>query len=163
MKRITFQQIGTIHSSLDDPSRAPIQATARNAADVEGTVEVFPEFEEGLKDIEGFSHLFLLYQFNRVTEHRLLVTPFLDTVERGVFATRAPSRPNPIGISIVRLIGKTSNNTLSVQGLDILDNTPLLDIKPWVPAFDQVTADKIGWLAGKVDSVDASQDDGRFV
>ena len=162
MKRINIVQIGIIHSPFETPSQTPIQATAKDAASVEGTVELFPEFEDGLKVIDGFSHLILVYYFDRVTERRLLVTPFLDTVERGVFSTRAPSRPNPIGISIVRLISKTSANTLLIQGIDILDNTPLLDIKPWIPEFDQVHAEKIGWLSSKIGGMDLARDDGRF-
>jgi tRNA (adenine37-N6)-methyltransferase len=162
MKRINIVQIGIIHSPFETPSQTPIQATTKDASDVEGTVELFPEYEAGLKDIDGFSHIILVYCFDRVTEHRLLVIPFLDTIERGVFATRAPSRPNPIGISIVRLLGKINENTLAIQGIDILDNTPLIDIKPYIPEFDQVHADKIGWISSKIEGMDMAHDDGRF-
>jgi tRNA-Thr(GGU) m(6)t(6)A37 methyltransferase TsaA len=121
----------------------PIQPS--RAKGTRGTVEVLPEYAEGLADLEGFSHIILIYHFHRSTGHRLKVVPFLDTEERGVFATRAPSRPNAIGLSLVRLVS-VEKNRLSVEGVDILDGTPLLDIKPYVPDFDEKTDVRLGWL-----------------
>jgi tRNA-Thr(GGU) m(6)t(6)A37 methyltransferase TsaA len=126
---------------------------------VKGTVEVFPEYVEGLRALDGFERIWLVYWFDRASQAQLVVTPYLDTTPRGLFATRAPCRPNPIGLSAVRLLGIASN-VLQVEGLDILDNTPLLDIKPYIPAFDAFEAKRIGWCGNaKGGSVAA---DGRF-
>lgn len=114
-----------------------------------GEVEVFKEYEEGLKDIEGFSHIILLYVFHKSQGYSLLVKPFLDSAQHGVFATRHPNRPNPIGISVLRLL-KRRENILQVKGIDVLDGTPLIDMKPYVSNFDQITDVKIGWLEGRV-------------
>jgi tRNA-Thr(GGU) m(6)t(6)A37 methyltransferase TsaA len=137
----------------------PIQPTG--ASGIQGTVEVFPEFTEGLKDLEGFSHIILLYHFHRVQEVKLVVTPFMDFQPRGVFATRAPKRPNPIGLSIVKLLG-IEQNTLHIENVDILDGTPLLDIKPYVPEFDHHPADRVGWLEQAKGRVQSKKSDGRF-
>ena len=137
----------------------PIQPTG--AAGIQAIVEVFPEFAEGLRDLEGFSHIILLYHFHRVQESRLTVTPFLDSQPRGVFATRAPKRPNPIGLSIVKLLG-VEQNILHVENVDILDGTPLLDIKPYVPEFDQHPADRVGWLEQAKGRVQRTRSDDRF-
>jgi tRNA-Thr(GGU) m(6)t(6)A37 methyltransferase TsaA len=112
---------------------------------VRGTVEVFPEYADGLADLDGFSHIVLLYHLHRVRGFELRVIPYLDTVERGLFATRAPRRPNPIGLSVVRLVG-IEGNLVTVEDLDILDGSPLLDIKPWVPEFDDRDEIRQGWL-----------------
>lgn len=144
--RIEYRPIGVIHSPFEDLDGMPIQPSA--AEGVQGTVEVFAEFEEGLNDVDGFSHLILLYHFHRSAGFALLVTPFLDVRPRGVFATRAPRRPNPIGLSVVRLI-RRDKLTLHVQNVDVLNGTPLLDIKPYVPEFDQYPASRVGWLSGK--------------
>ena len=137
----------------------PIQPVACKG--IHGAVEVYPKYVEGLKDLEGFSHIMLLYHFNRTKEYSLTVKPFLDDNDRGVFATRAPSRPNPIGLSTVRL-NKIENGTLFIEDLDILDNTPLLDIKPFIPAVDNRRTNKIGWLEGKSDKFASAKNDGRF-
>ena len=127
---------------------------------VRGTVEVAPEFADGLADLDGFSHVVLIYHFHRSQGFDLRVTPFLDTEKRGLFATRAPRRPNAIGLSVVCLLG-IEGNRIAVQDLDILDGTPLLDIKPYVPEFDHRTEVCEGWLEGvKNRSVDS---DDRFV
>jgi tRNA-Thr(GGU) m(6)t(6)A37 methyltransferase TsaA len=123
----------------------PVQSAL--ATGVQGTVEVFPEYAAGLGDLEGFGRIWLVYWFDRAKPAQLVVTPYLDTTPRGLFATRAPCRPNPIGLSPVRLLGIVGN-ILQVDGLDILDNTPLLDIKPYVPAFDAFEAKRVGWCAG---------------
>ncbi|MBN1255849.1 MAG: tRNA (N6-threonylcarbamoyladenosine(37)-N6)-methyltransferase TrmO [Deltaproteobacteria bacterium] len=157
--RIEYQQIGVIHSPFNEPEGTPIQSTG--AVGVLGTVEIFPEFAQGLQDLDGFSHIILLYHFHRSEGFTLLVTPFMDSVQRGVFATRAPKRPNPIGLSVVRL-NKVQNQTLFIEGVDILDETPLLDVKPYVSEFDHYSADRIGWLGQSNRDVKETRADRRF-
>jgi tRNA-Thr(GGU) m(6)t(6)A37 methyltransferase TsaA len=147
---IIYKPIGVIYSPFKEPRDAPIQSAF--ARDVEGTVEIFPEYSEGLADLEGFSHIILIYHFHLSTGRALRVKPYLDSELRGVFATRAPVRPNPIGMSIVRII-KVEGEKLSIRDVDILDGTPLLDIKPYVPEFDCRSAEKIGWLSGKINEL----------
>lgn len=159
MDKITYRPIGIIHSPFNDPKGVPIQPEA--AKGVEGTVEVFGEFLEGVLHVDGFSHLMLVYHFHLSKNASLQVTPFLDNDVHGVFATRAPSRPNPIGISVVRLVS-AQENVLRVSDVDIVDGTPLLDIKPYVPIFDIREVTKTGWLEGKVDQLTMVRDDGRF-
>ena len=149
--------IGIVHSPHQRAEGTPIQAAL--AAGVRGTVEVFPEYAGGLRDLDGFERIWLVYWFDRAKEAELVVTPYLDTTPRGLFATRAPCRPNPIGLSAVRLLG-IAGNILQVDGLDILANTPLLDIKPYLPAFDAFKARRIGWC-GDVHGR-GSVADGRF-
>jgi tRNA-Thr(GGU) m(6)t(6)A37 methyltransferase TsaA len=156
---IIYRPIGAIHSPFKEPRDAPIQSAC--ARDIEGTVEIFPEYSEGLADLEGFSHIILLYHFHLSKGHSLRVKPYLDSELRGVFATRAPARPNPIGMSIVRLV-KVEGGKLHVRDVDILDGTPLLDIKPYVPEFDSRSTEKIGWLSGKIGELPETRDDGRF-
>ena len=156
---VSYQPIGTIHSPFEGVEEVPIQpASARG---VRGTVEVMPEFVAGLQDLNGFSHIILLYHFHRVRQVKLTVVPFMDDEPRGVFATRAPSRPNPIGLSIVRLLS-IEGNLLQIENVDIVDGTPLLDIKPYVPAFDHNDAERIGWLESTGDRVKEQKSDGRF-
>ena len=157
---IRYKPIGVIHSPFKESKGTPIQSII--AKDIEGTVEVFPEYVEGLKDLEGFSHIILIYHFHLSRNSSLEVKPYMDEKVHGVFATRAPSRPNPIGISIARLI-KIKKNILQIRDVDILDGTPLLDIKPYVPEFDVRKVDKIGWLKKKVHKLSVSKDDGRFI
>jgi tRNA-Thr(GGU) m(6)t(6)A37 methyltransferase TsaA len=121
----------------------PIQPVSANSA--AGTVDLLPEYAAGLRDLEGFSHILLVYHFHRSRGFALSVTPYLDTVPRGLFATRAPNRPNPIGLSLVRLV-RIEGSRLHVENLDVLDGTPLLDIKPHVPEFDCAPGARIGWL-----------------
>lgn len=139
--KIQMRSIGVIRSPFTARDETPIQASRSQAP---GEVLVDPEFEPGLQDLEGFSHIILLYAFHRSSGFSLQVKPFLDNQERGLFATRYPNRPNPIGISIVRLL-KCEGGRLSVEGVDVLDNTPLLDIKPYVPDFDLRTDVRTGW------------------
>ena len=127
----------------------------------DGHILIHEEFVEGLADLEGFSHIYLLFHLHLSDSYRLKVTPFLDDEQRGLFATRAPARPNPIGLSVVRLI-RVTNNILHIEDVDIVDNTPLLDIKPFVPEFDVRDADRIGWLGQKTADVKSKVDDGRF-
>ncbi len=157
--KIEYQKIGLIHSPFKNIREMPIQSVG--ASGIKGIVEVFPAFTEGLKDVEGFSHIILLYHFHQIKESMLLVTPFLDSQPRGVFATRAPKRPNPIGLSVVKLDG-IEGNILHVENVDILDGTPLLDIKPYVPEFDNHPADRVGWLEKAKGRVRSQKSDGRF-
>jgi tRNA (adenine37-N6)-methyltransferase len=154
---MTLQPIGVIHSSHEQAAGTPVQASL--AAGVEGTVEVFPQFAPGLKDLEGFERIWLVYWFDRVKEPQLVVIPYLDTATHGLFATRAPCRPNPIGLSAVRLL-EVRGNLLRVDGLDVLDNTPLLDIKPYVPSFDVFQAKRTGWCDNL--KADSNVADNRF-
>lgn len=124
-------------------------------------VELNPDLELGLKDLDGFSHIILLYHFHLSRGYSLELKPFLDDTLRGVFATRAPRRPNALGLSVVRLI-RIIGNVLEIQDVDILDKTPLLDIKPFVPEFDNREAASIGWLAGKIGRPVSTRADGRF-
>jgi tRNA-Thr(GGU) m(6)t(6)A37 methyltransferase TsaA len=159
MKKIDYRSIGIIHSPFKTPKGTPIQPNG--AIDIDGTVEVFAEFAEGLADLEGFSHLYLIYHFHLAKAFRLRVRPFLSRHQRGLFATRAPSRPNPIGLSVVRLVS-VSNTRLHIRDVDIVDNTPLLDIKPYVPEFDVRQVERIGWLEAKSKLAEKTSDDGRF-
>ena len=141
-----IKPIGIIHSPFQSGAETPIQPSRSRA---NGQVEVFKEYQEGLEDIEGFSHIILIYWFHKSKGYSLKVKPFLDDALRGVFATRAPSRPNQIGISVVRLLER-KENILYVKGIDVLDGTPLLDIKPHVPDFESGEIVRIGWLEGKI-------------
>jgi tRNA-Thr(GGU) m(6)t(6)A37 methyltransferase TsaA len=141
--KIQYRPIGIVRSPFENAEGTPIQPS--RAKEVNGTVEVFEEFAEGLCDLDGFSHIILLCHLHKSRRYQLKVIPFLDNVHRGLFATRAPSRPNPIGLSVVRLIG-IQGNTLSIQGVDFLDGTPVLDIKPFVGEFDDRSNIRIGWL-----------------
>ena len=160
MNKIKYIQIGIIHSPFKEPTGTPIQPIA--AQGINGTVEVFQEYTEGLKDIDGFSHVILVYHFHLSKESSLKVKPFMDDQTHGVFSTRAPNRPNPIGISVVQLV-KIEGNILQVKDLDIVDGTPLLDIKPYVPEFDIRDVKKKGWLEKNVNKLSTSKDDGRFI
>ena len=159
MKEISFAPIGIVHSPFSEPKGTPIQPSA--AGNMVGTVEVFPQFAAGLKDIEGFSHIILICYFHLAKGRSLLVTPFMDAEKHGVFATRAPARPNPIGFSVVKL-EKVEGNILHVKGVDIIDGTPLLDIKPCIPEFDFRDVDKTGWLENNIHALPKAKDDGRF-
>ena len=160
MIEITYKPIGIIRSPFKKPEGTPIQPKA--AKGVKGTVEIFPEYEEGLRDIEGFSHVILIYHFHLAKPAKLLVKPFMDENLHGVFATRAPNRPNPIGISVVKLI-KRIGCKIQIENVDILDGTPLLDIKPYVPDFDIYDTHRIGWLEENIEKLPETKDDGRFV
>jgi len=160
MKEIRFKQIGIIYSPFKKVKGTPIQPTG--AKDIKGKVELFSEYSEGLKDLKDFSHIILIYQFHLLKGGDLLVKPYMDDNFHGVFATRAPSRPNPIGISIVRL-DKIVDNVLHIRDIDIINGTPLLDIKPYVPKFDNRDVKNIGWLEDNVHKLSKARDDERFV
>ncbi len=159
MDEIKYKPIGIIHSPFKEPKGTPIQPVG--GRDVEGIVEVFPEYVKGLKDIEGFSHIILIYHFHLCDKVSLLVKPYMDDKLRGIFATRAPCRINPIGMSIVRLT-KVKGEKLYIKDIDIVDGTPLLDIKPYVPEFDERRGVKIGWLERRIKKLPKAKDDGRF-
>jgi tRNA-Thr(GGU) m(6)t(6)A37 methyltransferase TsaA len=142
MEIITYRPIGIIRSGHTKPEDVPIQPVF--AAGCKGRVEIFSEYAEGLHDLEGFSHLYLIYHFHRAGPMKLRVKPFMDTMERGLFATRAPVRPNAIGLSIVALTG-FEGLVLHLDGVDILDGTPLLDIKPYTARFDCIQDTRNGW------------------
>jgi tRNA-Thr(GGU) m(6)t(6)A37 methyltransferase TsaA len=159
MKEIKYKPIGIIRSPFKDITGMPIQPTG--ARGITGTVEVEPEYADGLKDIEGFSHIILVYHFHLSEGYTLEVKPFMDDHLHGVFATRAPKRPNPIGISVVKLV-KVEGHVLRVEDLDIVDGTPLLDIKPYVPEFDIQKVERTGWLSKRADKVHEVRADERF-
>ena len=159
MRVLTYKSIGVVHSPFKEPKNVPIQATASKVT--AGTLEIYPDYTEGLRDLDDFSHLILLYHFHIIKDGTLMVKPFLDAQLHGVFATRSPARPNKVGISIVRLT-RIENNILYVQDVDIIDETPLIDIKPFVPEFDCRKTTKIGWYSGKIGKLEVIKDDGRF-
>jgi tRNA (adenine37-N6)-methyltransferase len=156
-----MRSIGIIRSPHRAPAGTPIQPAY--AEQIEGQVIVDEDLEPALADIDGFERIWLLYCFDRAGIFKPRVVPYRDTCEHGLFATRSPCRPNPIGLSVVRLIGR-EHNVLRVRGLDILDNTPLLDLKPYVPEFDAHTPSKAGWLddVGVDGGVDRRVADDRF-
>ncbi len=156
---IELSPIGTIHTPYTTREGMPIQPPG--GGDVVATVEVFEEFRAGLQDLDGFSHVVLLYQFHRSDGYRLRVVPFMDSRMRGVFATRAPCRPNPIGLSVVRL-RRIDGGVLHVQDVDILDGSPLIDIKPYVPEFDNREGVRTGWLEEARKTVEKRRADSRF-
>jgi tRNA-Thr(GGU) m(6)t(6)A37 methyltransferase TsaA len=155
-----LRPIGIIRTPFKEPKGTPIQASA--GKDVEGTIELLPEYLDGVKDLDGFSHIVLLFKFHLSKGYSLSVRPFMDDIDRGVFATRAPARPNQIGLSIVRL-EKVEGNVLHIKDVDIVDGTPLLDIKPYTREFDIREDIRIGWLEGKVQMMSRTTDDGRFI
>ena len=156
-----FQSIGTIHSPFTERRGMPIQPTG--APDTRGQVEVLPEYAAGLQDLAGFSHIYLIYHFHQSQGCDLLTTPFMDDTRRGVFATRAPRRPNAIGLSVVAL-EKVEGNVLHIRGVDVVDGTPLLDIKPHVKDFDTPAPPlKFGWLEDGGRLARRRKADDRFV
>ena len=154
-----IKQIGTIHSPHHNIKDMPIQP--KGASGIKGYVLVDSEYAEGLQDLEGFSHIYLLYSFHEVTRTELIVTPFMDKQKRGVFSTRSPLRPNHIGMSIVKL-KKIVGNKMVVEDVDILDGTPLLDIKPYIENFDAVGESLSGWMQASGKDVSDKRSDNRF-
>ncbi len=157
---ITLSPIGIIHSPFKTREGMPIQSAA--AKDVPGTIEVYEPYAPGLKDLDGFSHIFVLYHFHLSKGYDLHVIPFMDNEYRGLFSTRAPRRPNPIGLSILRL-ERIEGHILRVLDVDILDTTPLLDIKPYVTKIDVRVTQSEGWLSGKAEKMKDVCADCRFV
>lgn len=156
---ISFTPIGTIHSPFPEPAGMPIQPAG--ASGMRGTVRIDEQYREGLHDLNGFSRIILIYHLHRSQGYSLDVVPFLDTVPHGIFATRAPRRPNAIGLSIVQLIA-VNGCELVIGGVDVVDGTPLLDIKPYVPEFDCFPDEKSGWFSGCRDAVAVMKADERF-
>lgn len=159
MENIIYKPIGIIHSPFESVEGIPIQPAA--ATGVFGTVELFTDFTGGLKDLEGFSHIILIYHFHLSEGYQLGIKPFLDSNKRGVFATRAPRRPNQIGLSVVKL-NHVENNILHIERIDVVNGTPLLDIKPYVPGFDKIEDIRIGWLSRSKHKISSAKADNRF-
>jgi tRNA-Thr(GGU) m(6)t(6)A37 methyltransferase TsaA len=156
---VTFTPIGVVRTPFAEHAGMPIQTVA--ASGVRGTVELDPAYADALADLDGFTHLHLLTHMHRTGGVSLRVTPYLDTVPRGVFATRSPRRPNPIGLSLVRLV-RIEGPVLHVEELDLLDGTPLLDIKPYVPPFDDRAGARYGWFEQRARHVHDVRADARF-
>ena len=159
MDPVVLRPIGRIRTPFAETAGMPIQAVS--ATGVPGTIELDPALVDGLLDLDGFSHLVLLYHLHRIGEARLTVTPFLDEHPHGIFATRSPARPNPIGMSTVRLVA-VDGPKLTIEDVDMVDGTPLLDLKPYVPAFDDRADARIGWFAGALGGLASARSDGRF-
>ncbi len=160
---ITLTQIGIIHSPFCDLVNMPVQP--KGAKETLATIAFKDEFQEGLKDLDGFSHVYLIYHFHKVSEPKLSVIPFNDLTNtpRGVFSTRTPMHPNSIGLSVVELV-KVEGNIVTIKGVDVLDGTPLLDIKPYIENFDKVEGDvKSGWMQASLQEVSDRKSDDRFV
>ncbi|MEN6294258.1 MAG: tRNA (N6-threonylcarbamoyladenosine(37)-N6)-methyltransferase TrmO [Methanobacterium sp.] len=159
---IIYKPIGTIHSPFKNLEGMPIQPIG--AKGVEGEIQLDEKYEEGLKDLEGFSHIILIYHLHLSKGYSLQVKPFLDTIKRGIFATRAPKRPNAIGMSVVCL-DKIEGSTVYISNVDVVDGTPLLDIKPYIPNFDKCKGEelRIGWFEDKHEDANHKKSDDRFV
>ena len=157
--KITYSPIGYFRTQYTDIKGMPIQPIGADT--VEGIIEVLPEFQNGLQDLEGFSHVFVLYHLPQIEGYDLLVKPFLDTKRHGIFATRSPKRPNPLGLSVMRLKG-VSGSSVFLEGIDVLDQTPVIDIKPYVADFDRCDADRFGWFEGKSEHAVHHRSDERF-
>lgn len=156
---LTLRPIGTIQTPFETIENMPIQP--RGAVGIRGQIDLFPEFADGLKDLDGFSHAILLYHLHKVEGFNLMPVPFLDTEQRGIFATRSPKRPNAIGLSIVKIV-QVENNVIDIENVDMLNETPLLDIKPYVPEFDVYTDVKAGWFEKAKGEVRSKRSDERF-
>lgn len=155
-----IQEIGTVHSPFKEPKGVPIQPTA--AKDIKGSIEIKDEFKNGLCDLDGFSYIIVLFNFHLSTGYKMKVIPFLDDTPRGLFSTRAPNRPSSIGLSIVRL-DKIEGSTLHITGVDIVDGTPVLDIKPYIPKLNPDGDIKIGWLKKASHKFDTKTADDRMI
>ena len=156
---ITFDPIGVIYTPFKNQEGMPIQPNRGKG--VTGRIKIASKYADGLKDLRGFSHIILLYYFHLSKGYKLHVKPFLDDKKRGVFATRAPQRPNPIGLSIVKL-KKIDKTVIHVEDIDILDRTPIIDIKPYIPKIDAIKTKEIGWLKGKTAKMSRRKADKRF-
>jgi len=159
MNKIEMRPIGYVRSPIKDRSMAPIQP--EGGKDIRGTIEIMPEFVEGLRDLEGFSRIQVIFHLHESEDYSLTVIPFLDDRERGVFSTRAPRRPNPIGLSSV-ILERIQGNKMHIRGMDMIDGTPVLDIKPYVPRIDSHPDERIGWIEDRDQGMENSRSDGRF-
>lgn len=156
---VTLPCIGVIRSPFTELKNMPIQPVG--AKDVEGRAEIEAHYQEGLKDLDGFSHIYLIYHFHQAPRVQLRVTPYMDDAEHGVFATRSPLRPAHIGMSVVELL-RVEGSVLHLRGVDILDGTPLLDVKPYMPQFDARENVRTGWMQKDDDAVASARSDTRF-
>ena len=159
MNQISYTPIGIIHSPFNESDGMPIQPSG--AQGIKGHILINKDFVEGLDDLDGFSHIYLLYHLHLSNSYNLKVAPFLDDQRRGIFSTRAPKRPNPIGLSVVKL-NKIVMNRLESENVDIIDRTPLLDIKPYIPDMDEVDYSRIGWLSKHIKEIYSRKSDQRF-
>ena len=159
IKDVNYKFIGIIKTPFNSKEGMPIQPTG--AKGINGVIEINPEFAEGLTDLDGFSHIILIYHFHKADNFHLMVKPFMDDKEHGVFSTRAPKRPNSIGLSVVKL-NHIEGNLVYVENIDVLNETPLLDIKPLIPDVDFAEVDKLGWLEGKSNKMGDKKADNRF-
>lgn len=159
MTGISYNPIGIIHSPFHTIEDMPIQPAG--AFGVRGYIDINEEYRAGLSDLDGFSHIYILYHFHLVESFKLKTIPFLDDHERGIFATRSPKRPNPVGLSVVKLI-EIDQFVLHIENVDIIDGTPLLDIKPYVGEMEVVGEHRIGWLTGHEDRIRSIRSDERF-
>jgi len=157
---MNLEPIGIIHTPFMEIADMPVQPAG--AVGIRGHIELQPHLAAGLRDLNGFSHLILLYHFHQAGPTKLIVTPFLDPEPHGVFATRAPTRPNPIGLSIVKLV-KVHGCRMEIENIDVLDGTPLIDIKPYIPAFDRPEeAIRTGWYERSTTNLSKVRSDQRF-
>jgi len=159
MTTISYSPIGIIHTPFLEQRGTPIQP--RRGKGIRGTIEIYAEFADGLADLDGFSHIVVLFHMHKSEGFKLRVIPYLDDIPRGLFSTRAPRRPNPIGLSVVKLI-RIDGNILYIEDVDMLDGTPLLDIKPYTPATEEISGPRLGWLENKTDRFFDSTADDRF-
>jgi tRNA-Thr(GGU) m(6)t(6)A37 methyltransferase TsaA len=159
MTEFSHVAIGYLRTPFTDAADMPIQPAG--AKGIAGVAEVLPDYVDGLRDLDGFSHLILLYEFHRARRSELLVTPFLSSGKKGVFSTRAPTRPNPIGLSVVELV-KVEGGKVHIRNVDMLDGTPLLDIKPYVPDFDAAEDVRTGWMEDARGRAVSARSDARF-
>ncbi len=157
---IAYVPIGIIHSPFTELHGMPIQPTSESSA--KGKLEIYPEFIDGLKDLDGFSHIYLLYHLHKAAPAKLRLKPFLDDEPRGIFSTRAPRRPNPIGLSLVKIV-QIEENFVYIENIDVLNRTPLLDIKPYIPEFEGINKIHVGWIKKAKGEVIKKKSDGRFL
>ncbi|MFP5220829.1 MAG: tRNA (N6-threonylcarbamoyladenosine(37)-N6)-methyltransferase TrmO [Acidobacteriota bacterium] len=157
--QVQYSPIGIIRTPHKSIKGMPIQPIG--AVGVAGTIEIDEPYRLGLIDLEGFSHILLLYHLHAIKGYELMVKPYLGDGPHGVFATRSPKRPNPLGVSVLRLTGHDGERVF-VENVDMLDNTPVLDIKPYVTAFDAWQADRIGWFEGVARNAATHEADERF-
>ena len=159
MIQINYEPIGTIHSPFKQIENMPIQPSS--AQGIQGHIELDEDYMDGLSDLDGFSHIYLIFHLHLSKTFELKVVPFLDDQLRGVFSTRAPKRPNPIGLSVVKLVD-INHNIINIENVDIVDGTPLLDIKPFVNEMNAISDYKTGWLSERSEDLKTRQSDKRF-
>ncbi len=157
---VKYTPIGFFHSPFNNVENMPIQPVG--GMGIEGSIEILPMFRDGLRDLKDFSHIIVLSHLHRIQGYDLVVKPFLDNKHHGIFATRSPKRPNPIGLSVMEIKGVTDSSIL-LEGIDVIDGTPVIDVKPYVADFDIWEADRFGWFEGKSQNANSHLSDNRFV